>query len=112
MHRDHDIFIQGIEKEKRLELTFFSRKLRRQVVSLCAPLHYSKDPLGTAAGSQDEKDCYYLWNFSAKKGSNFLALSPSQITSIELTEHDFRVQEFYSLSSQARKTPQSPDITE
>jgi len=94
MHRDHDVFIQGIEQEKRLELTFFSRKRRREVVSLCAPLHYSK---GLAAG--DGMGCYYLWDLEAAKGSNFLALSPSQIVSMELTEKAFHVQDFSGMSN-------------
>jgi hypothetical protein len=103
VHRDHDVFIQGIEQEKRLELTFFSRKHRRQEVSLCAPLHYSK---GLAAG--DVLDCYYLWDFEAEKGSNFLALSPSQIVSMELKEEAFRVQDFSGLSNLAEKPAKSP----
>lgn len=101
MHRDHDIFIQGIEQEKRLKLTFFSRKLCREVVSLCAPLHYSKGVSGTAPSVEDELACYYLWDFEAEKGSNFLALSPSKIVSMKLTEDVFRVQDFYSHSKQA-----------
>jgi hypothetical protein len=101
VHRDHDVFIQGIEQEKRLKLAFFSRKHSRKVVSVCAPLHYSKGPTGPAIGVQDELECYYLWDFGAKKGSNFLALSPSQIVSMKMTEDVFHVQEFYSQSSQA-----------
>ena len=101
MHRDHDIFIQGIEEEKRLVLTFFSRKHRRNMVSRCAPLHYSKGPAGPATGAEEELECYYLWDFGAEKDSNFLALSPSQILSMELTEDDFRVQDFYSHSKRA-----------
>ncbi|NIO88145.1 MAG: hypothetical protein GTN53_46645 [Candidatus Aminicenantes bacterium] len=101
MHKDHDVFIQGIEQEKRLELTFFSKKHRREGVSQCAPLHYSKGPASPAEGVQDELECYYLWDFGAKKGSNFLALSPSQIISMKLTEDVFHVQEFYSQSSRA-----------
>jgi len=104
VHSDHDIFIQGIEQEKRLELTFFSRKHRRDVVRLCAPLHYGKGQAGTTAGEENEQGCYYLWNFGADKGSNFLALSPSQIVSIKLTEDVFHIREFYSQSSQAKKT--------
>lgn len=96
MHKDHDVFIEGIEQEKRLELTFFNRKLRRDVVSLCAPLHYGKSLAGV-----DDMDCYYLWDFEAEKGSNFLALSPSQIVSMELTEDDFCVYDFYSQSKRA-----------
>ena len=103
MHSDHDYFLIGIERETKLKLTFFSRKHNRDVVSLCAPLHYSK---GLAAG--DELDCYYLWDFEAEKGSNFLALSPSQIVSMELTEEAFRVQDFSGLSKPAEKPAKSP----
>jgi len=110
VHRDHDVFIQGIEQEKRLELTFFSRKHRREVVSICAPLHYGKGPAGPATGAEYELECYYLWDFGAKKGSSFLALSPSQIVSMKLTEVVFHVQEFYSLSSQAKKPAKSPYV--
>ena len=103
MHSDHDVFIEGIEQEKRLELTFISRKHRRQVVSLCAPLHYSKGPSGHGPNSEVELECYYLWDFGATKGSSFLALSPSEIVSMKLTDDVFHVQEFYNQSSRAQK---------
>ena len=99
MHRDHEVFIEGIEQEKRLELTFFSRKHQRNVVSSCAPLHYSK---GITAG--DGMDCYYLWDFEAERGSNFLPLSASQIVSMKLTKEVFHVQEFKVHSETAKKS--------
>ena len=102
MHRDHDIFIQGIEKEKRLKLTYFSRKHSREVVSLCAPLYHSKGPATPATCAEYELECYYLWDFGAEKSSNFLALSPSEIVRMKLTEDDFRVQDFYNLGKQAK----------
>ncbi|MGB2865328.1 MAG: hypothetical protein WBC05_18510 [Sedimentisphaerales bacterium] len=101
MHKDHDVFIQSVERETKLKLTFFSRKHRREVVSLCAPLHFSKGPAGPATGAEDELECYYLWDFGADKGSNFLALSPSEIVNIKLTEDVFHVREFYSHSERA-----------
>ena len=110
MHKDHDVFIQGIEQEKRLELTFFSRKHRRNVVSLCAPLHYSKGPASPAPSVEDELECYYLWDFGAKRGSNFLALSASQIVSMEPTEDVFHVQEFYRQSNRAEKPTKSSSV--
>jgi hypothetical protein len=112
VHRDHEVFIEGIEQEKRLELTFFSRKQRREVVSPCAPLHYSKSPAGTTKGVEYELECYYLWNFGAEKGNNFLALSPSEIVSMELTDDVFHVQEFYSHSNLVRNTTKDQDINE
>lgn len=110
MHKDHDVFIQSVERETKLKLTFFSRKLASEVVSTCAPLHYSRGPAGLAPGAEDQFECYYLWDFGANKGSNFLALSPSEIVSIKLTEDVFHVQEFYSQSSRAEKPVKSPDV--
>lgn len=101
MHTDHDVFVQGIEQEKRIELTFFSKKLRRNVVSLCAPLHYGKSPAGTVADTEHELECYYLWDFGADKDSNFLALSPSQIVSMKPTDEDFCVYNLYKQSERA-----------
>jgi hypothetical protein len=64
-------------------------------------LHYSKGPVGLITGASDGLECYYLWDFGAKKDNNFLALSPSEIVSIKLTDDVFHVQEFYSHSKQA-----------
>lgn len=112
MHKDHNIFIQGMEQEKRLELTFFSRKHCREVVSLCAPLYYSKGPAASARGVGDELECYYLWDFGAKNDSNFLALSPSQIISMKPTDEVFHVQEFYGLNKQAAKAAKEQDVND
>ena len=109
MHRDHEIFIEGIEQEKRLELNYFSRKHRLRGCSqtsrtICAPLHFSKGPAGLDPNSGVELECYYLWDFGATKGSNFLALSPSEIVSMKLTDEVFHVQEFYRQSSRSEKS--------
>jgi len=92
-----------MEQEKRLELTFISIKHNREVVHLCAPLHYSKGPAGSSLGAGYAMECYYLWDFEAENGSNFLSLSPSQIISMKLTDEVFHVQEFYGLNKQAAK---------
>ncbi len=110
MHKDHDVFIQSVERETKLKLTFFSGKHASEVVSSCAPLHYSRGSAGPAPCVEDEVGCYYLWDFGAEKGSNFLALSPSEIASMKLTEDVFHVQEFYSLSNPVGKTTKEPDI--
>jgi hypothetical protein len=108
VHKDHDIFIEGIEQEKRLELTFVSRKHCQQVVSICAPLHYSKGPAYPPIDAENELECYYLWDFEAKKGNNFLALSPPEIVSMKMTEDVFHVQEFYGQSSFTEKSVKKP----
>jgi hypothetical protein len=89
VHSNHDIFIQGIQQKKRLNLSFFSRKSLRNLLRQCAPLHYSK---GYIEG--DGLDCYYIWDFEATNGSNFLSLPPSQIVMMELVEETFNIEDF------------------
>lgn len=94
MHSEHKVFIQGIEREKKLEVKFFCKKRQREVVSLCAPLHYSEGPPVSAIDGKNELGCYYLWVFGIKKGSNFFALKPSEIINMKLTKEAFHFQEF------------------
>ena len=95
VHSDHDIFIQGIEKKRRVKITFSGRKNPQNLSRECAPLHYSQ---GRIEG--DDLDCYYVWDFEANKGSHFLALSPSHIVTMELAEGTFKIEDF----SDFRKT--------
>ena len=88
MHENHNIFARGMEQHTKVKLTFYSRKHRQNIVRPCAPLHYSE-----GVGAEDDKDCYYFWDFEAAKGSNFLPLPPSKIVSIEPTEDTFRIEE-------------------
>ncbi len=105
MHSDHDVFIQGIEQKKRIQITFFRRKNLQNLLRQCAPLHYSK---GQVEG--DDLDCYYFWDFNTAKGSHFLALPPSQIVTMELVEGTFNVEDFSNLgevTSQSTKGPET-----
>lgn len=95
MDSEHEIFLQGMEQEKKLEVKFFCSKRQREVVTLCAPLHYCKGPVTSPSDVESEFIRYYLWDFGVKKGSNFLALKPSEIISMKLTEEVFCIQEFY-----------------
>jgi hypothetical protein len=107
MHRDHNVFVQCIERETKVKLTYFNRKLHRKICNLCAPLHFSKSLTG-----QEEQDCYYLWDFEAETGSNFLSLSPSQIVSMEPTDKAFDTQEFHTLSNSAEKPEKNSNTNE
>ena len=101
MDSEHEVFIQGIEEERRLEVTFFCRKRRQEVVSICAPLHHGKGRSISDKNAENELECYYLWDFGAKNDRNFIALSPSEIISMKLTDEVFHVHEFYRPSKQA-----------
>jgi len=96
---EHEVFIQGIEQERKLKVRYFCRKHLREIVSLCAPLHYSKGPVNSAIKAENELECYYLWDFGAEKDSNFLSLSPSEIIHMELTDEVFSSQDFFNLTN-------------
>ena len=102
MHKDHEAFIQGVEQETKLKLTFLCKKRQREVVSLCAPLHYSKGPPVSTSDAEKEQERYYLWDYGAKKDSHFLFLSPSEILSMKLTNDVFHAQEFCSPGKKAQ----------
>jgi hypothetical protein len=91
MHKDHDVFIRGIEQKRRIKMIFSGRKDLQNLPRQCAPLHYSKGDIGG-----DDLDCYYLWDFEATKGSHFLALYTSQIATMELAEETFKIEDFSS----------------
>ena len=76
MHSEHEIFIRAIEWQRRLKVTYTSDERREKLIRRCGPLYCSR---GKTEG--DELECYYLWDFEADEGYNFLALSSAQILS-------------------------------
>jgi hypothetical protein len=103
VHSEHDIFAKGVEQRRRLKVTVLGNERRRNVAGQCAPLYYSR---GKVEG--DGLDCYYLWNFEADEGYNFMALSPSQIISMELTEIAFSLDELDSPGKPAGNATKGP----
>ena len=104
MHIDHDVFVWGIERQRRLKVTYLSDGRRKKLVRRCGPLYYSKGKAKT-----DELECYYIWDFDADEGYNFLALSPAQILSMELTEDAFSIDEVSSFSKRSGRSTPGPD---
>ena len=94
MHCHHNIFVEAIRDKKKVRLTFLSEERGDSTKKLCGPVSYS--------ASVVEKDlgCYYLWDFDSDTGNHFLALSPSQIVSMELTEEPFDLVEFFTSRKQ------------
>ncbi|MFH1718775.1 MAG: hypothetical protein ABIF19_15580 [Planctomycetota bacterium] len=104
MHIAHGVFAEGLAQKKKLKLTFFSRKLCQNVLTVCAPLHYSE---GRTQG--DGQDSYYFWDYGARRaGNNLLALSPTEILSMELTKEAFDINEFSSTSHAGRDSTTNP----
>ena len=94
MHCHHNIFVEAIRDKKKVRLTFLTKERGGKRQKLCGPVFYS--------ASVVEKDlgCYYLWDFESNTGNHFLALSPSQIVSMELTEEPFGLVEFFTSRKQ------------
>lgn len=90
MHKDHSIFERGIAQSKIIKLWFFTSEPQRELISKCAPLYFSN-----GRTDNDESDYYYFWDFGPKEGSNFLALEPSKIIGMELTEDSFSIEEIH-----------------
>ena len=62
MHADHQIFLDAIAAKRRLSVTFFNRKLGREMVRICAPLDF-----GPLRGASDTEPRYQLWDLEGKK---------------------------------------------
>jgi hypothetical protein len=90
MHNDHDNFVRAIQEKRKVKLTFPSKEQGCSAEKLCGPIFYS------ASAEEDGLGCYYLWDFEAGTGNQFLGLLPSQIVSMELTEDPFDLVEFFT----------------
>ena len=99
MHSDHEMFIWGIERQRKLKVTYLSDERREKLIRRCGPLYHSK-----GKAEADEPGCYYLWDFEADEGYNFLALSPVRIISMELIEDAYSIEEVSSLSKKPEKS--------
>ena len=85
---DHDIFIQATENKKKVILTYFSGEQSLYLTRLCVPIQYN------CSASEDAPDCYYFWDSEADVGERLLALSPSQIAYMELSDEIFDPAEY------------------
>ncbi len=103
MHSDHETFVRGIELQRRLKVTYFRDERREKLAKPCGPLYYSR-----GKAEADELERYYLWDFAADEGYNFMALSPGQIVSMEMTEDPFTIDEVSGLSKRSGKLTQGP----
>ena len=99
MHSDHEAFIRGIEQKRRLKVTYLSDERCEKLIRRCGPLYYSRGKT-----EADELECYYLWDFEADEGHNFVSLLRGQIINMELTEDPFRIEEINNVSERPRKS--------
>lgn len=80
---NHDIFIQATKDRKKIILTYFSGQKSLYMTRLCVPIQFAP------SDSQDESECYYFWDSEADVGERLLALPPSEIAYMELSDEIF-----------------------
>ncbi len=83
MLANHNVFIQAVNDKKKIILTYFSGQQYLYLTRLCVPVQFSSTDLEDASG------CYYFWDSEADTGERLLALTPSQITNMELSDETF-----------------------
>ena len=84
MHNDHNIFVLGIQKHRKIRLTYFDHEIKLNFTKLSIPLHCHL-PRGEYIGS----GFYYFWVSETDDGKHFLGLSASKIVSMDLTDETF-----------------------
>ena len=64
-------------------MTYFSGQQNLYMTRLCIPIQF--DP----SESEYDSECYYFWDSEADVGERLLAMPPSEITYIELSDEIF-----------------------
>ena len=80
---DHDVFIQAVKDKKKIILTHFSGQQYLYLTRLCVPVQFSSNKV------ENGSECYYFWDSDADTGERLLALAPSQITNMVLSDETF-----------------------
>lgn len=97
MHRDHDVFVQGIHNKTKIVVTFLKANGER-TRRTCAPLDF-----GFSRRTKDGLERYHLWDFDSDSKNHVISLSPDRIERIETLEAVFDPAEFITWDT--RKSP-------
>lgn len=79
----NDTFIQAVKDKKKVILTYFSDRQQLHLTRLCVPIKFSYNDM------EDGSDCYYFWDPEADTGERLLALAPSEIKNMVLSDETF-----------------------
>ena len=88
MHCDHDLFIKAVKDRRKLILTYFSGKSYMYITRLCVPVSYS------SPDTAEDSEYYYVWDPESDVGERIIALPPSQIEHMGLSDETFDPNEF------------------
>jgi hypothetical protein len=88
MHKDHDNFVDAIDKKRRIRLIFSDNNKHLQAKTV-VPLDYSPGNRET-----DKSDFYHFWDFEVGANGTPLILLPEQIQDMDVDKDTFDPTEF------------------
>jgi hypothetical protein len=89
MHRDHQVFLDSLEEQRKVTLTFFSQDDGHNLVRTCAPMDF-----GPTRIAKDSFDRYHFWDFDSDEARHPLMLLPDQVVSFVPSDEGFDPVEF------------------
>ena len=84
MHADHDVFLEALHAKRRLSVRFFSKKEKRELTRVCAPLDY-----GPLRGAVEKRPHYQLWDLEGKRKPLNIVVAAEDIRSMTPLEETF-----------------------
>jgi hypothetical protein len=84
MHPDHQVFLDALAAKRRVSLRFFSKKERREMTRVCAPLDY-----GPLRGAAEPTAHYQLWDLEGKRKPLNIAVAAEDVRSITSLDAPF-----------------------
>jgi hypothetical protein len=89
MHRDHGVFLECLDGQRKVTLTFYSQDDGHDLVRMCAPMDF-----GPTRIANDGFDRYHFWDYDSDEGRHPLMLLPDRIVSIGALDDVFAPAEF------------------
>jgi hypothetical protein len=89
MHKDHEVFLEGLDGYQKVSVTFYSQEDEQNLIRTCAPMDF-----GPTRIAKDGFDRYHFWDYDSDEGRHPLMLLPDQIVSIVILDSPFEPAEF------------------
>jgi hypothetical protein len=90
MHRDHEIFVTAINRQRKVRVIFYNGPDNRCFeAKALIPLDYYPGRRQT-----DNRSCYVFWDPEGENNISYLTLEPANIHKIRLDKDSFEPQDF------------------
>jgi hypothetical protein len=84
MHADHQVFLDALAAKRLVSLRFFSKKERRELTRVCAPLDY-----GPLRGAAEPIAHYQLWDREGKRKPLNIAVAAGDVRGVTMLDDTF-----------------------